>query len=79
MIGKYPFHKAFTSAPRDTRSSIIGMRSPNSAARISGPSPPWCTSDPLSIIRFAMASLSGQGGAHGTRHSATHVSGPFLA
>ena len=47
MIGKCPCHQAFTSAPWDTRSSIIGMRYPLSAARISGPSPPWCTSDPL--------------------------------
>jgi hypothetical protein len=78
MIGKSPFHSAFTSAPQDTRSSIIGMRLPLSAARINGPSPPWCTSEPFSIIHFAIANRGGLGGSHGTRHSATHVSGPFF-
>ncbi len=77
-MGKWPCHRALTSAPWATSSSIIGMREASSAARISGPSPPWCTSDPCSSIHVAMASRAGLGGSQGTRHSATHVSGPSL-
>ena len=54
----------------------MAMRVPWSDARISGPSPPWCTSEPFAIIHSAMASRAGAGGPHGTLHSATHVSGP---
>ena len=43
-----------------------------------GPSPPVWTSEPFSIIHRAMASRVSLGGTRGTRHSATHVSGPFL-
>lgn len=75
MIGYSPFQAAFTSAPCATSNSIIGIRAEFNAARIKGPSPPWCTSDPCSIIHSAIASRSRVGGAN--RHSATHVSGPF--
>ena len=56
----------------------MGSLLSSSAARIKGPSPPWWTSEPFSIIHRAMASRVSLGGTRGTRHSATHVSGPFL-
>ena len=46
------------------------------AARMRGASPPWWMSEPFSIIHRAMASRVSLGG---TRHEATHVSGPALA
>ncbi len=57
----------------------MGSLVSSSAARMRGTSPPWWMSEPFSIIHRAMASRVSLGGTRGTRHSATHVSGPALA
>ena len=39
----------------------MAMRSALSAARINGPPPPWCTSEPFLIIQRAMSSRAADG------------------